>query len=70
MLQSRKKEMAEEKQESRKTGGGQISVTKGQSSFDELLDLKTNTEIQNVKDCDNFEIIYTDEIIDKFTESK
>ncbi|KAF0717478.1 myb/SANT-like DNA-binding domain-containing protein 3, partial [Aphis craccivora] len=52
MLQSRKKEIAAEKQ----------------SSIDELIDNTVNIEITNILDSDHFEIIYADDIIDNLSE--
>ncbi|XP_060845283.1 myb/SANT-like DNA-binding domain-containing protein 3 [Rhopalosiphum padi] len=68
MLQSRKKELAAEKQERRKTGGGQVTVVTNQSPIDELIDTSVNFEIPNVIDGDNFEIIYTADTNDNSSE--
>ncbi|KAL5245966.1 hypothetical protein ACI65C_013374 [Semiaphis heraclei] len=68
MLQSRKKEIAAEKQERRKTGGEQVTVVTNQSSIDELIDTTVNIEIPNVIDGDHFEIIYADNSNDNLSE--
>lgn len=52
MLQSRKKEIAEEKQQRWKTGGGQTTTITEQSSIDELINEKVDIEILDVPDCD------------------
>lgn len=52
MLQSRKKELADEKQQLWKTGGGHASSVTEQSSIDELIKENVDIEIPDVPDCD------------------
>lgn len=68
MLQSRKKQITTEKQERRKTGGEQVTVTTEQSSIGELISNSVNIEIPNVIDGDHFNIIYADENNDTLSE--